>query len=84
MDLLSNGIWWVILIGGVASVAITGVLAAGVSYSRMESIAVDMSPDYDSLSQAGEALPYQPLNQTRLVSKIVRMFRPDSGSTPTT
>ena len=84
MDLLSHGIWWIILIGGVSSVAITGILAAGVSYSRMESIAVDMSPDYDALSQAGEALPYQPLGQTRLVSKIVRMFRPDNGSTPTT
>lgn len=84
MDLLSNGLWWVILVGGVASVAITGILAAGVSYSRMESIAVDMSPDYDSLSQAGEAMPYQPLHQTRLGSKIARMFRPDSGSTPTT
>ncbi len=84
MDLLSNGIWWVILVGGVASVAITGILAAGVSYSRMESIAIDMSPDYDSLSQAGEAMPYQPLQKTRLGSKIVRMFRPDSGSTPTT
>ena len=84
MDLLSTGIWWVILIGGVVSVAITGVLAAGVSYSRMESIAVDMSPDYASLSQAGEALPYLPLSQTGLAAKISRIFKPDSGSTPTT
>lgn len=83
MDLLNTGIWWVILIGGLASLVITGVMAAGVSYSRLESIAVDMSPDYDSLSQAGEALPYQPLNQTGLVGKIARMFRSDSESTPT-
>ena len=83
MDLLHSGIWWVILIGGLASILVTGVLAAGVSYSRLESIAVDMSPDYDALSQAGEALPYQPLNQTGLFRKIARMFRPDSESTPT-
>ena len=84
MDLMYSGIWWVLFIGGLASILITGVLAAGVSYSRLESIAVDMSPDYESLSQAGEALPYQPLNQTGLVRKISRMFRMGSESTPTT
>ena len=84
MELVTSGLWWVVLVGGLASVVITGVLAAGVSYSRMESIAVDMSPDYDSLSQAEEALPYQPLNRAGVVGKIAGMLRSGSKSTPTT
>ena len=61
MELLQLGLFWTLLVGALAIVLVVAVVAGGVSYNRLERIAIDMSTDEESLSQAGEGLPYQPV-----------------------
>ena len=60
LELLYVGLFWTILIGALVTIVLVGVLAGGVAHNRLESVAIDMSPDQDSLSTAKK--PYQPLN----------------------
>ena len=59
MELLQLGLFWTLLVGALVTVLVVGVVAGGVSYNRLERIAIDMSTDEESLSKAGEGLPYQ-------------------------
>ena len=54
MELLQIGLFWTLLVGALATVLVVGVVAGGVSYNRLERIAIDMSTDEESLSRAEE------------------------------
>ena len=80
MELLQIGIFWVLLVGALATILVVGVVAGGVSYNRLDRIAIDMSTDEESLSNAGEGLPYQPVNTRGLVSGLFRKLRKTGDS----
>ncbi len=75
MELLQIGIFWVLLVGALATILVVGVVAGGVSYNRLERIAIDMSTDEESLSKADEGLPYHAVNTKGLVSGLFRKLR---------
>ncbi len=75
MELLQIGVFWVLLGGALATVLVVGVVAGGVSYNRLERIAIDMSTDEESLSNADEGLPYHPVNAKGLVSGLSRKLK---------
>ena len=54
---------------------VVGVVAGGVSYNRLERIAIDMSTDEESLSQAEKGLPYQQVNARGLIGGLFRKLR---------
>ncbi len=80
MELLQIGIFWVLLVGALATVLVVGVVAGGVSYTRLERIAIDMSTDEESLSKADEGIPYHPVNAKGLVKGLLRKLRITSHS----
>ena len=75
MELLQYGIFYILLIGALTTVLVVGVVAGGVSYTRLERIAIDMSTDEESLSQAEEGLPYHSYNARGLVNVLLRKLR---------
>jgi len=75
MELLQIGIFWVLLVGALATILVVGVVAGGVSYNRLERIAIDMSTDEESLSKADEGLPYHAVNAKGLASGLFRKLR---------
>ena len=75
MELLQIGLFWALLVGALATILVVGVVAGGVSYNRLERIAIDMSTDEESLSKAEEGLPYHPVNTKGLVSGLFRKLR---------
>ena len=75
MDLLQIGLFWALLVGALAIVLVVGVVAGGVSYNRLERIAIDMSTDEESLSKASGGLNYHPVNAKRLVGGLFRKLR---------
>ncbi len=75
MELLQIGLFWALLVGALATILVVGVVAGGVSYNRLERIAIDMSTDEESLSKAEEGLPYQPVSTRGLVSGLFRKLR---------
>ena len=80
MELLQLGLFWALLVGALATILVVGVVAGGVSYNRLERIAIDMSTDQESLSIAGEGLPYQRVNTRGLVSGLFRKLRKTGDS----
>ncbi len=75
MEFIQLGLFWALLVGALATILVVGVVAGGVSYNRLERIAIDMSTDEESLSKAGEGLPYQPVSTRGLVSGLFRKLR---------
>ena len=75
MELLQIGFFWALLVGALGIVLVVGVVAGGVSYNRLERIAIDMSTDQESLSKAEEGLPYQPVNAKGMVTGLFRKLR---------
>ena len=45
MEWLQFGLFWSFLVGALATFLVVGVVARGVSYNRLERIAIDMSTD---------------------------------------
>ncbi len=80
MELLQLGLFWALLVGALATVLVVGVVAGGVSYNRLERIAIDMSTDEESLRKADEGRPYQPVNTRGLVSGLFRKLRKTGAS----
>lgn len=80
MELLQIGFFWVLLVGALATVLVVGVVAGGVSYNKLERIAIDMSTDEESLSMAGEGLPYHSVNAKGMVRGLARKLRITSQS----
>ena len=54
------------------AVVVAGLLAGGVANNRLESVAIDMSSDQDSLSKAKDPLYYQPLNIKGILSRLTQ------------
>ena len=75
MELIELGLFWVLLVGALATVLVVGVVAGGVSYNRLERIAIDMSTDEESLSKAEEGLPYQPVNARGFIGGLFRKLK---------
>lgn len=75
MELLQIGLFWTLLVGALATVLVVGVVAGGVSYNRLERIAIDMSTDEESLSRAEAGLPYQQVNARGLMGGLLRKLR---------
>ena len=75
MELLQIGLFWTLLVGALATVLVVGVVAGGVSYNRLERIAIDMSADEESLSPAEEGLPYQQVDARGLMGGLLRKLR---------
>jgi uncharacterized membrane protein len=75
MEFIQLGLFWALLVGALATILVVGVVAGGVSYNRLERIAIDMSTDEESLSNAGKGLPYQPVNTRGLVGGLFRKLR---------
>ena len=80
MEFIQLGLFWALLVGALATILVVGVVAGGVSYNRLERIAIDMSTDEESLSNAGEGLPYQPVNTKGFVSGLFRKLRKTADS----
>ena len=80
MEFIQLGLFWALLVGSLATILVVGVVAGGVSYNRLERIAIDMSTDEESLSKVEEGLPYQPVNTRGLVSGLFRKLRKTSDS----
>ena len=80
MELVQIGLFWVLLAGALAMVLVVGVVAGGVSYNRLERIAIDMTTDEESLSKADEGIPYHPVNAKGLVSGLFRKLKITRGS----
>ena len=83
MELLQIGLFWTLLVGALATVLVVAVVAGGggVSYNRLERIAIDMSTDEESLSKAEAGLPYHSVNAKGLVSGLSRKLRITGHST---
>ena len=75
MELLQIGIFWTLLVGSLVTVLVVAVVAGGVSYNRLERIAIDMSTDEESLRKAQEGLPYHAVSARGLVSGLFRKLR---------
>ena len=75
MELLQIGFFWALLVGALVTVLVVAVVAGGVSYNRLEGIAIDMSTDEESLSKAEEGLPYYAVSPRGLVSGLFRKLR---------
>ncbi len=75
MELLQIGIFWTLLVGALATVLVVGVVAGGVSYTRLERIAIDMSTDEESLSKADEGIPYHTVSAKGLVKGLLGKLR---------
>ena len=75
MELLQIGLFWALLVGALATILVVGVVAGGVSYNRLERIAIDMSTDEESLSKADEGIPYHPVSAKGLVKGLLGKLR---------
>ncbi len=75
MEFIQLGLFWALLVGALATILVVGVVAGGVSYNRMERIAIDMSTDEESLSKAQQGLPYHAVSPRGLVSGLFRKLR---------
>ncbi len=75
MEILQIGLFWTLLVGALGTVLVVGVVAGGVSYNRLERIAIDMSTDEESLSRAEKGLPYQQVNARGLIGGLIRKLR---------
>ena len=73
MELLYMGLFWTICIGALVAVVVAGLLAGGVANNRLESIAIDMSSDQDSLSKAKDSY-YPSLSIKSVVSWLTQRF----------
>ena len=81
MELLQIGLFWTLLVGALATVLVVAVVAGGVSYNRLERIAIDISTDEESLSKTEAGLPYHSVNAKGLVSGLSRKLRITGHST---
>ena len=80
MELFQLLLFWPLLIGALATVLVVGVVAGGVSYTRLERIAIDMSTDEESISKADEGIPYHSVNAKGLLEGLFRKVRKTGDS----